>query len=100
MSQPTSWLFVHHSPDRPITTDSLRRAFNRSRDRAGLDRGITFHCLRHAIGTHLHERGAPISVVQDVLGHKSAAATRVYARITSTMFRKLDHPLAGFANAM
>ena len=97
--RPTSWLFHRTNPDRPITADSLRTAFNRSRDRAGLDRGVTFHCLRHAAATHLHERGAPISVVQDVLGHKSAAATRIYARTTGSMFRTLDHLVPDFVSA-
>ena len=98
--RPRTWLFCGKSPDRPITAKSLRTAFNRGRDRAGLDRGITFHCLRHAVATHVHERGAPISVVQDLLGHKSPDATRVYARTTGTMFRKLDHPVAGFAGTV
>ena len=90
---PSSWLFYGASPERPITTDSLRAAFNKSRDRAGLDRGITFHCLRHSIATHLYERGARISVVQDYLGHKSLETTRVYARATGAMYRTLDHPV-------
>ena len=98
--RPATWLFYGKSPDRPITAESLRTAFNRSRDRAGIDRGISFHCLRHAVATHVHERGAPISVVQDLLGHKSPDSTRVYARTTGTMFRKIDHPVAGFASAV
>ncbi len=71
LPHPQSWLFYGASPERPMTAMSLRTAFKRSRDRGGLDRGITFHCLRHAIATHLYERGARISVVQDYLGHKS-----------------------------
>ncbi len=57
-------------PNRPITADSLRAAFNASRDRAGLGRGVTFHCLRHAVATHLHERGAETGVARDPLGHR------------------------------
>lgn len=98
--RPSSWLFCQYSPDRPITAQSLRKAFNASRDRAGLGRDVTFHCLRHAVGTHLHERGAETSVVQDLLGHKSPEATRVYARTTGAMFRRLDHPVAAFAAAV
>lgn len=98
--RPSSWLFCQYSPDRPITAQSLRKAFNASRDRAGLGRDVTFHCLRHAVGTHLHERGAETSVVQDLLGHKSPEATRVYARTTGAMFRRLDHPVAAFATAV
>ncbi len=96
---PESWLFYGAGPERPMTAKSLRTAFNRSRDRVGLDRGITFHCLRHAIATHLYERGAQISVVQDYLGHKSPKATRVYARATNVMYRTLDHPVKEMAHA-
>ncbi len=98
--RPTSWLFCHKQADQPITAASLRAAFNRSRDQAGLDRNVTFHCLRHAVATHLHERGASISVVQDVHGHKSPEATRIYARTTGSMYRKIDHPVAGFARTV
>ena len=98
--RPASWLFCQYRPERPITADSLRKAFNGSRDRAGLGRDVTFHCLRHAVATHLHERGAETSVVQDLLGHKSPDATRVYARTTGAMFRRLDHPVAAFAAAV
>ena len=100
LPRPASWLFYQYRPDRPITADSLRTAFNGSRDRAGLGRYVTFHCLRHAVATHLHERGAETSVVQDLLGHKSPDATRVYARTTGAMFRRLDHPVAAFAAAV
>ncbi len=96
---PESWLFYGAGPERPMTAESLRAAFNRSRDRVGLDRGITFHCLRHAVATHLYERGAQISVVQDYLGHKSPEATRVYARATGVMYRTLDHPVKELAHA-
>lgn len=85
---------------RSITAQSLRKAFNASRDRAGLGRDVTFHCLRHAVATYLHECGAETSVVQDLLGHKSQDATRVYARTTGAMFRRLDHPVAAFAAAV
>lgn len=98
--RPSSWLFCQYSPDRPITAQSLRKAFNASRDRAGLGRDVTFHCLRHAVATYLHECGAETSVVQDLLGHKSQDATRVYARTTGAMFRRLDHPVAAFAAAV
>ena len=100
LPRPSSWLFCQYRPDRPITARSLRAAFNASRDRAGLGRDVTFHCLRHAVATHLHERGAETSVVQDLLGHKSPDATRVYARTTGAMFRRLDHPVAAFAAAV
>ena len=97
--RPQSWLFYRRTPDEPITVKGLQAAFRKARDQADLDRGITFHCLRHAAATHLLERGASQSVVQDVLGHKSPETTRVYARTTGMMFRKLDHPVERFLAA-
>ncbi len=98
--RPSSWLFRRRGPNRPITAGSLRAAFNASRGRAGPGRGVTFHCLRHAIATHPHERGAETSVVQDLLGHRSPDATRACARTTGAMFRRPGHPVAAFAAAV
>ena len=92
--KPQCWLFYGKSPEQPLKAHTLRRAFNQARDRVGLGRDITFHSLRHSLATHLLERGAPPHVVQDVLGHKSADSTRVYARSTAAMFQRLDHPAA------
>ena len=97
--RPESWLFYRKAPDEPITVRALQIAFGKARDQIGLDRGLTFHCLRHAAATHLLERGASQSVVQDVLGHKSPRSTRTYARTTSVMFRSLDHPVGRFLAA-
>ena len=43
-------MFYARSPEQPISTDSLRNAFNAARDRVGISRTYTFHCLRHYLG--------------------------------------------------
>ena len=43
--------------------------------------------------------GAPLSVVQDALGHRkegSVESTRVYARTTGSMFKAIRHPVSEF----
>ena len=94
---PSSWLFYGASPDVPIRTATLHRAFSKARDKAGVDSRYTFHSLRHSTATHLHERGANMEVIRDALGHRRADTTREYARATSKMFESLDHPISGFA---
>ena len=94
--QPASWLFYGASPDVPIQTGTLHWAFKKARDKAGIERRHTFHCLRHSTATHLHERGGNMEVIRDALGHRSADTTRRYARATARMFEALDHPLSGF----
>ena len=95
--RPATWLFYASSPDARIKEATLTFAFNKARERAGIDRSHTFHCLRHSAATHLHERGGSIDVIQDVLGHRNADTTRRYARATGKMFQTLDHPISGFA---
>lgn len=43
-------------------------------------RGITLHCFRHSITTHLLDNGATIEFVQSFLGHKNMDTSHYYAR--------------------
>lgn len=95
--RPVSWMFYAGSPDQPISTVSLRKAFNTARDRVGVSDRHTFHALRHSFAAHVHERGGSIDVIQDALGHRQSDTTRGYARATGRMFASLDHPISGSA---
>jgi integrase len=53
-------------------------------------RGKTPHSARHGMGRHLIERTGTIEAVQRQLGHKNAACSLQYARITK---EELNEPL-------
>ncbi|MDR1266401.1 MAG: site-specific tyrosine recombinase XerD [Propionibacteriaceae bacterium] len=79
---------------------SRQSAFNRLQllaDRAGLDRRLSPHALRHSYATHLIDGGADVRVVQELLGHASVATTQVYTLITAEHLREVyrtSHPRA------
>ncbi|MEP9384615.1 tyrosine-type recombinase/integrase [Nocardioides cheoyonin] len=56
--------------------DYLRRLGRR----AGLDRDLFPHLLRHTAATTALDKGAPLDTVQHMLGHASPATTGVYTR--------------------
>ncbi len=46
--------------------------------RAGIDGKVSPHWLRHAHASHALERGAPVALVLDTLGHSSVSTTNGY----------------------
>jgi len=64
----------------PISATYARRIVRRVGEEA-LGKSISPHFLRHSHATHALERGAPIHLVQNSLGHRNVATTSVYLHV-------------------
>lgn len=60
------------------------RIVRRASKRAGIERAVSCHWLRHAHASHSLDRGAPIHLVQSTLGHSSISSTGRYLHARPT----------------
>jgi integrase/recombinase XerD len=63
-------------------------------DRVGLDR-VGAHRLRHSAATEMLRGGASLAEIGEVLRHRRAATTAIYAKVDHTALSVLARPWPG-----
>ncbi|MDL5054757.1 tyrosine recombinase XerC [Oscillatoria laete-virens NRMC-F 0139] len=82
---------------KPLSVLSVQTRLKKYLAHAGIDPKISPHKLRHSFATHLLQNGADLRSVQEMLGHKSLAATQVYTHVALGRMKKTydrTHPRA------
>lgn len=80
------------SKQKPLTTRNIQKIIKLTSKRAGINKKVTPHTLRHSFATHLLEQGTDIRVIQVMLGHSSLNTTQVYAHVSSEQLKKVQNP--------
>ena len=94
--KPRVWLFPghhDHGADHPIDTKTVWQACQQAAQRAGLQKDVHPHTLRHCFATHLLEAGADLRTIQILLGHNDLKETARYLHLSQRHLHAAASPL-------
>ena len=72
---------------------SAQQIFKDTMKKAGINKQVGIHGLRHSYATHLLEAGTDIAHIQKLLGHNDITTTLIYAHVSNRDIKKVRSPL-------
>jgi site-specific recombinase XerD len=96
--KPNSYLFPSRSSRRkglPISGRGVFEICRATAKRAGIQKKLGPHTLRHSYATHLLDDGADLRTIQVLLGHSSLNHTTIYLHLSQRHLQAIPNPLDG-----
>ena len=94
--RPKTYLFPSSfgkKKDQTLSYETIRSVYEDARKKAGVNRGVGIHTLRHSFATHLLEAGYDIRKIQVLMGHARLTTTMIYLHVSRETLSKIPSPL-------
>ncbi len=85
--------YIFSVKGRKMSPRGIEYAIKISAERAGIEKDVHVHTLRHSFATHLLENGVDIRKIQKLLGHSNLQTTEIYTQVSSDEIKKIRSPL-------
>ena len=87
-AEPSEFLFPGRKGN-ALTRQAFWHRLKEYAVRAGIEKPLSPHTLRHAFATHLLNHGADLRVVQLLLGHSDLSTTQIYTHVAKQRLQEL-----------
>lgn len=95
--KPTHYLFTGQFE--PFYSErSIAQFLKTYSEKAGIEKQVNPHLLRHTGSTHMVEAGLDINILQRLLGHSSVKTTAIYTHISHNYISRIPSPLKQIQN--
>ena len=74
------WLYLNRGGGK-MSRQQLWKLIKRCAAKAGIERTVSPHTLRHSFATHLLQRGMDLRALQEMLGHSEIVTTQLYTKV-------------------
>lgn len=90
--KPERYIFEGQTRGEPYDARSLQQVLKQAVAKAGIQKPVSLHWLRHSYATHLLEGGTDLRYIQELLGHGSSRTTEIYTHVSRLQLQKIRSP--------
>lgn len=90
--KPEVYLFEGMTKGEIYDERSLQNVLKQALEKAGINKPVSLHWLRHSYATHLLENGTDLRYIQEILGHSSSKTTEIYTHVSTKSIQNITSP--------
>lgn len=91
--KPKDYVFNGWKNEPQYTDTSVRQVIKQLAQKAGINKRVYTHLMRHNCFTHMVENGVDINIIQKIAGHSNVKTTAIYTHISHNIISKVHSPM-------